>query len=526
MSRKSIHSAKAGLLLLALVIPMSLSAQVEVDRYEMGRALPPSEPGQVLVEMTLGGAISRALESNLNIQSVRLNPLIQEFSFETARAAFLPSISGTFSHNNSTNQSTSQLDGGTTTTSKRQSFNGSLSETLPWYGGRLSASFNNSRNETNNAFSTRNPSYSSSLNFSYSQPLLAGLKMDNQRNALQTNVIQDQITDLQTQTQIENITNAVRLGYWNLRASIEAIGITQRSLAQAQELLAQNRIRVELGSMSELQVVQAEAQVVGAEQSLLNAEIGWRNQELNFKRLLVFGAEDELLNQTINPIELPVIVEQAVDIDEAIAIALEERMDIRQQRQQRDISELNLVVTESNRLPSLNLSAGYTVSGVGGDLYQRDGLGGEPILVAPGGWFDGMESIWGRDTPTWNLSLNFSYPLGMRSAKANLERARLQLKQTDLALKDQELTIVTQVTDAGLTVRDTYLQFQAAQRSREVSERSAEIEQTRFNVGASTNYEVVQAQDDLTSALLSELRSIINHVNAIAQFERVQRVGG
>ena len=143
-----------------------------------------------------------------------------------------------------------------------------------------------------------------------------------------------------------------------------------------------------------------------------------------------------------------------------------------------------------------------------------------------GGWFDGMESIWGRDTPTWNLSLNFSYPIGMKSAKANLERARLQLKQTDLALKDQELTIVTQVTDAGLTVRDTYLQYQAAQRSREVSERSAEIEQTRFNVGASTNYEVVQAQDALTSSLLSELRSIINHVNAVAQFDRVQRIGG
>ena len=81
---------------------------------------------------------------------------------------------------------------------------------------------------------------------------------------------------------------------------------------------------------------------------------------------------------------------------------------------------------------------------------------------------DGLEAIWGRDTPTWNVSLNFSYPIGMKSAKANLERARLQLRQTDLALKDQELTIVTQVTDAGLTVTDTYLQYQAAQRSREV----------------------------------------------------------
>ena len=67
MGRKSIHSAKAGLVLLALVIPMSLSAQEQVERYEVGRALPPHDPGQTLVAMTLDDAISRALESNLDI---------------------------------------------------------------------------------------------------------------------------------------------------------------------------------------------------------------------------------------------------------------------------------------------------------------------------------------------------------------------------------------------------------------------------------------------------------------------------
>jgi len=142
-----------------------------------------------------------------------------------------------------------------------------------------------------------------------------------------------------------------------------------------------------------------------------------------------------------------------------------------------------------------------------------------------GGYSDALSAIWDRDTPTWNLSLSFSYPIGNQIAKAGLERARLQKQQSDLALRSQELTIVTEVTDAGLTVQDTYLQLQAARRSREVAERNAEIALTRFNVGASTNYEVVQAQDALTSARLSELRATINHVNAVAEFERAQTVG-
>jgi outer membrane protein TolC len=511
---------------LALALPLGISGQEEQEPYQVGRALPPMDPGATLVEMTLNDAISRALEMNLDIQTARLNPTIQQYSLTAAEAAFSPTFNTTLGYDNSSNQSTSQLDGGNRTSTKRQTLNTSLSKSLPWYGGRLSFNFNNSRSETNNIFSTLNPSYRSSLRFDYTQPLLAGFKIDNQRNTLRTQEIQLHITDIQLQSQVENITNNVRSAYWSLRAAIEQIEIQRRNLAQAQELLAQNRIRVQLGTMSELQIVQAESQVASAEQALLNAEIQWRNQELNFKRLLLGGADDPLLFQTINPTDLPLVQEQAVDIQDAIQVALAQRTDLRQQRQQREISELNLDVTEDNLRPQLDLSAGYSVQGVGGDLYQRDALGGEPVLVSPGGYSDGIQSILDRDTPTWNVSLNFSYPIGNRAAKANLERARLQMQQTDLALKRQELAVVTEVTNAGLAVGDTYLQLQAAQRSREVSERNAEFELTRFNVGASTNYEVSQAQDDLTAARLSELRAIINYLNAIAEFERVQRVGG
>ena len=526
MRSDKIRSAMNWVLVLALAIPLGLSAQEEPEAYQMGRALPPLPADGALVEMTLEEAIARALEMNLDIQSARLNPEIQNYSLFAAEAAFSPTFSTTIGQNNASQQSTSQLDGGLQTSTDRFTFNSSLSKPMPWYGGRLSANFNNSRTETNNSFSTLNPSFRSSVSLGYTQPLLSGFRIDNQRNALRTQEIQLEITDVQLRGQVENLTNNVMTAYWSLRAAIEQIAIQRSSLAQAQELLAQNQIRVQLGTMSQLQVVQAESQVANAEQSLLNAEVQWRNQELNFKRLLLGGADDPLLFQTLNPVTLPSLELVTVDIQAAIERALVDRTDIRQQRQQREITGLNLEVTENNLKPQLDLSANYSVSGVGGDQYLRDQLGGDPVLLSAGGYQDGIQAILDRDTPTWNLSLNFSYPIGNRAAKANLERARLQMRQNDLDLKNQELTIVTQVTNAGLTVNDTYLQYQAAQRSREVSERSAEIEQTRFNVGASTNYETTQAQDNLRSARLSELRAIINYVNAVAEFERVQRVGG
>ena len=514
---------------LALALPATMAGQQPVRTappYGVGQALPPLDEGKTFVGMTLADAIGKALDSNLDIQIARLNPTIQQYALRVARAAFSPTISGTYGYTNSSNQSTSQLDGGARTTSQRQVFNTSVSQTVPWYGGRLGVNFNNNRTESNNSFSVRNPSYNSTVSFNYTQPLLSGFGTDNQRASLETQEIQSRITDLQVQAQIENITNQVREAYWNLRSAIEQIEIQRLSLAQAQQLLADNQVRVRLGRMTEMQIVQTEAQVASAEQAFLNVQIQWRNQEFAFKRLLLAGMDDPLLGETINPTDQPIIVEQAVDIEAAIQRALAQRTDIVQEREQREISEVNLAVSRTNTLPDLTLTAAYSLQGVGGDLFQRSELGGSPELIRRGGYFDGIESIADFDTPTWSLTLNASYPLGTNSDKANLERAQLQLRQAELALQSQELAVVTQVTTTGLNVQNGFLQLEAARRSREASERNVEAELLRFDVGVATNFEVVTAQDALTTARLSELRAVIDYVNAIADFERVQRVGG
>ena len=509
----------------AFSLPTRASAQEAPDRYEVGRAAPPSDPGREMVTLTLEQAIERALETNLDIQTARLSPRMQAFSLQAARAAFMPTISGTYGYSNSVSQSTRQLEGGARTTSQTHRLNTSIDQPMPWYGGTLGLGFNNTRASTSDVFTTVNPSYRATLSLDYTQPLLAGLTTDNQRTALQTQEIQGTITELELTSRIDNITEQVRQAYWGLRAAIEQIEIQRQSLAQAQQLLADNQVRVRLGTMAQIQVIQAEAQVAAAEQSLLNAEVQWRNQELAFKSLLISGADDPLLYQTVNPIDLPVIDEEEVDIQAAIERALSERTDIQQARRERQIAELDLEVTENNRLPELNLTASYSLAGVGGTEYERSGLGGAPVLVDRGGYNDAIEAIRGFDVPTWNLGLSFSYPIGMKSAKATLARARLQMEQRDLAIRAQELAIVTEVTNAGLAVRDTRLQLAAATRSRELAEQSAAAEVTRFNAGAATNFEVTTAQDALTSARLSELRAVINHINAIAEFERVQRVG-
>jgi len=344
--------------------------------------------------------------------------------------------------------------------------------------------------------------------------------MDQTRNQLRTLAVQRQVVDIQLLSTIENTKASVRTAYWNLRQAIEQIEIQRRSLALAQRLFEDNRTKVEIGTLAPIETTTSETQVANAEQALLNAQIQWRTAELNLKRLLADGPDADVYRATINPVETAALSVQSVDIPAAVQRAIAERTDLTQARRNLEISQLNLELTQNSTKPQLDLQTGYNLSGQGGPLFQNG------VLVTPGGYGQAVSAISGFDLPTWNVQFNFTYPLFMRAAKANLARAQLQLQQSVAQIQAQELTVSAQVTNAGLAVENTYKQFQAAQKAREVAERNADAEQTRFDVGMSTNYNVVQAQTNLTTQRLTELRAIISYLNAVAEFDRVQRVGG
>ena len=58
-------------------------------------------------------------------------------------------------------------------------------------------------------------------------------------------------------------------------------------------------------------------------------------------------------------------------------------------------------------------------------------------------------------------------------------------------------------------------------KTRELAEQQLTIEQDRFDVGMSTNFEVLAFQDELRRAQAQELRAMIDYRNAQALLSRV-----
>ncbi len=503
----------------ALATPMQQAQPI--DKYVVGRALPPNDivPGREMKDLTLEQAIAIALEKNLDLKATKMDPQSVDYQLASARASFIPSVNAGYTFSNSTTSSTSTLEGVTFLTNISQGFNGGVNQTLPWYGSSYSVAFNNGRQSTNNVTSRLNPSYNSDLRLNYQMPILAGFKMDNTRNQLRTLAITRQISDINVLAAVENLRNNVRVSYWSLRSAIEQIEISKRALDIARQSYDQSRMRVEIGTSAPIDTVQFETAVFNQEQLLLAAQIGWRTAEINFKRLLASGADDELYKFTINPVDMPELSVQSVDIQGAMTKALQERTDLIVARRNIDSSKLSLEVSKSQTLPNLALTAGYRLTGQGGTQRFNDGS------IIPGGIGDALKELTSFDTPAWNLGFNLTYPLGMRAAKANYARSLLAVDQSEARLKASELNVQTEVVNAGLNVENTYKQYEAAQKARQAAERNAEAAQTRFDVGMATNFEVVQLQNQLTTSRLSELSRLIAYVNAVAEFDRVQRVG-
>ena len=98
----------------------------------------------------------------------------------------------------------------------------------------------------------------------------------------------------------------------------------------------------------------------------------------------------------------------------------------------------------------------------------------------------------------------------------------MQKNQSQARLRALELQVATEVTNAALSVQSNLKRVEAAVAARELAEKRLEAEQSKFEVGMSTNFFVVQAQRDLRDAQNAELRALADYRKSLVVFERVQ----
>jgi outer membrane protein TolC len=499
-------------------------AAARADAAEQTRPTAPAPPPGATVELTLEDATARALDRNLDIAVERLNPQTFDFSIAALDANYRPTFTSNFGLRSQSQFPRSQTAGADMLVTETLTGNSGFAQNVKWGGGSFAFTFNNNRQKQSDLFATRNPVLNTNMNAVYIQPLLRGFRIDTTRAQLRITQLNQEMSDIELRGTIVRTLANVRNAYWDLVYSIEAADVAQRSLALATKLVEDNRARVEVGAMAPLDVVQAQAEEANRRQVVTQTEAARRTAELVLKRLIVNGTDDPFWTASLNPVDRPTFAVETLDVSAAVHTALENRTDLQQSKKQLAANDVALRSLGDLRLPALDLTGSYGTAGVGGPQFIRQGLGGAITQTIPSGYSDALRILTNQTAPTWNFALNLSYPIGSSPADANLARARIQQRQTIAQSRQLELQIATEVTNAALMVDANRERMQAAAAARELAERRLEAEQSRFDVGLSTNFFVVQAQRDLRDAQNAELRALLDYRRAQVEFERVQQV--
>jgi outer membrane protein len=490
---------------------------------------PADESSGPVVRLTLDEAVKLALDRNLDIAVQRLNPQINDISIASIRSIYHPVLTSTLNKQSTTTPSTSTISGtnaaGEPIVNGLSTFNGGITQSVPWGGGNLAVAINNNRTTTTSLNTLYNPTFNTNWAGIYTQPILRGFGIDTTRRQLQVTQLNRDISDVQLRATITNTVSNVRNAYWDYVFAAQAVDVAQQSLDLATNLVRDNQTRVEVGTMAPIDVVQAQSEQATRRQALVIAQSARRTAELALKRLIVAGTEDPNWAAQLDPVDRPDFQVEPIDIEAAIRRALSQRTDLEIAKKNIDANDVTLAFLQDQLKPQADLVTTYGLVGLGGSQLITTGTGVNRTVTGsiPGGYLDALRTLSRSAFPRWTVQLNFSYPLGQSAQEASMARARVQLNQVTAQMKQIELQVATDVTNAAIQARSTAESVQAAQAARELAGKKLEAEQSKFEVGMSTNYFVVQAQRDLNDAQNSELRAILNYRKSLVELERLQQ---
>ena len=498
-----------------------------------GIQLPPqAEPTGPEIQLVADEAVRMALENNLGVQAERLGPRISTLNVASARALFAPRLQSSTLTRSSTNPPDFLAQGGATeiTTSERVFTSAGVAQNLPWGGGNFSLGMDASK-QTVNYTSAFNPQLNSNLNFNYTQPLLRNFLIDPGRQQLMVARKNEEIADMQLRQQLVATERVVRNAYYDLIRANGQLEVAQQSLELARESLRQNERRVEVGTMAQIDILEAQAEVSRVEESVIIAEAGIKTAEDNLRTLILNPQQPDYWSARLVPTERPTLTAQPIDAEAAVQAALANRTDLAQFRKQLETTQINIDFARNQKLPDVNLIAAYNTVGVAGTQYSF--IPGQfppiPQDQTERSLRDAFSDVFGQNFKTWSLQLQINYPIGTSSADANHAAARLQQEQQQNNLREAELLVTAQVRNAARQVNTSLQRVQSTQRAVDFAERRLEAEQKRLTVGLSTTFQLFQAQRDLANVRQQELNAIIDYNRALVNFQAVQQaplVGG
>ncbi|HSD72211.1 MAG TPA: TolC family protein [Thermoanaerobaculia bacterium] len=477
------------------------------------RPLPPPA-GTEGIRLSLDEAVALAIANNQDL-NVSVNAAeASRYTLFSNMGIFDPLAEAAVLRSHSEQPRTSQFTGAEVTRADTTNLSARVTQLAPT-GGTFSLGFTGRRSSTNDIFFLVNPSWTTGLTLSASQPLLRNFGRDattwlirisrNSRDSSYQNFVRS----------VQTAVNLVEQAYWDLVYAIRNLAVKQEALVVARDLNRITRIKIDVGSLAPIDITQTEVGIATAEQDIIIAESLIGDAQDRLKRLLSFSPEQWTI--PIIPTD-EVRAEQAtVDVEAGIKTAYERRPEIIVAQYNVDSDRIRYDFWRNQTRPQLDLVGTYGYAGLGGTTTLRDDAG-NILSRERGGFSDAFQQILDRDFKNWSIGLNFSYPILNRSARGQRGAALYTWESNKALLSTIEQNVLLEVRTAARDIETAKRRIAAAQKSRELAERNLDAERKKFENGMTTSFQVNQIQNDLSAARSNELQALAVYRKALSAY--------
>jgi HAE1 family hydrophobic/amphiphilic exporter-1 len=291
----------------------------------------------------------------------------------------------------------------------------------------------------------------------------------------------------------------IELAYYDLIFAQENVKVQEKAVQLAEQLLSENKKRVEIGTMAPLDEKQAESQVASRRADLLSASRNLIVSQNALKNLLS-DEYTQWAEVTIEPkgrlTAQPVLIDLQTSWDKGMSA----RPDLKEFMLALENQGIRVKFLRNQLFPQLDVfgSIGYNAGNAAS--YRA-----------------AFRQMTDRDNPNWSAGATLSVPLTRRQERFDYKSGKAQAEQLKLSYKQLEQQVMVDIENAVSLVKINLQRVEATRQEREFAEAALDAEEKKLDVGKSTSFIVLQLQRDLTASRSNEINALSEYNKALAQ---------
>jgi len=448
-----------------------------------------ASPGPATVQLSLFDAIRHGLEKNQEIRVVAFTPQQAQEGLADAQSVFDPEFftEGTFRRDPNLQSSVTRVvmeDDSLVQSGIRKPLG---------TGGSVSGALAVNYGDLRNAELERTYRYTFAPTFEIRQPLLknvggreekAGIKIANYQVGISKEAFRRKVIDIATR---------ISKSYWQLYLLRDYVVIDRQNFEMAEEVFRRETVRVTQGISQQLDVERARSRAESRRGNLIKSKERLRVGMDQLKLLINWSNVTIDSDVTIATTDEPQTEPVEVNTKEIAEKAFQHRPDLLQAKQRVGIRKVEEDLTEHLKLPTLDVFGRYAVSGYGREFSTA------------------VDNTALNDEDAWAAGLNFEYPIGNRSNAAKARRKKLERRQSEEQVARLRNQIKQEIKEVLTAIEHAKENIKSTQIARESARTVVEGEFTRFDIGQTTNVELLRAQDLLAATSRSFIRAIVDY---------------